>query len=187
VTEQNNDHLVTIGKNIHRLRKKKGLTLNEFAAQVDLSASYLSQIENARVNVNLSTLAEIGNQLGVPLITLFAEEEKAMVGIVKRDNRQWFPLSGQAVESILLKYMSNMEICIIRLPPGENSGISDQHPGDEVCFVIKGSIRTILNEDTAYELLEHDMIYYESSIPHRWENLSEDTSEFIVINTPATY
>ncbi len=169
------------------MRKKKGLNLIEFAAQVDLSASYLSQIENARVNVALSTLVEIGNQLGVPLITLFAEEEKSMVGLVKRDNRQWFPLSGQAVESILLKYMSNMEICIIRLPPGENSGISDQHPGEEVCFVIKGSIRTILNEDTAYELVEHDMIYYQSSTPHRWENLSQETAEFIVINTPATY
>ncbi len=186
MTEQPTDHLATIGKNIRRLRKSKGLTLNALAAEAGLSASYLSQIENARVNVALSTLAEIGARLDVPLISLFAEEEAPRVGLVRRGDRQWFPLSGQAVESILLKSMANMEICIIRLPPGEDSGAPDRHPGEEACFVVKGSIRALL-EDKAYELSEHDMLYYESSIPHRWENLSSEPAEFIVINTPATY
>ncbi len=46
--------------------------------------------------------------------------------------------------------------------------------------VKKGSIRTILNEETAYDLGEGDIIYYDSEIPHRWENISDVKAELIL-------
>lgn len=185
--ELNSKNSVTIGENIRGIRKKKGLTLSKLAILSGLSTPYLSQIENARVNVNLNTLTEICNALEVPLISMLGEEKSTKIRLSKRDNRQWYPLSGRSVESILLNSNSNIELSIIRLPPGENSGISNHHPGDEFCYVIKGSIRAILNSETIYELSESDIIYYESSIPHRWENVSNETAEFIVINSPASY
>lgn len=185
--EQYNAQLITIGENIRSMRKKKGLTLNELAALSGLSAPFLSQIENARVNVNLNSLTEISNALQVPIVSLFGEEKPTNVRVIKRENRLWLPLEGRSVESFLLNSKSNIELSIIRLPPGENTGLSNKHPGDEVCYMLKGSIRTILNDETIYELVESDMIYYDSEIPHRWENLSSEMAEFIVINTPATY
>jgi len=185
--EQNSNQLTNIGEKIRSIRKKKGLTLNELASLSGLSAPFLSQIENARVNVNLNTLTEICNALQVPIVSLFGEEKTTNVRVIKRENRQWLPLEGRSVESFLLNSKSNIELSIIRLPPGENTGVSNKHPGDEVCYVLKGSVRTILNDETSYELVESDMIYYDSGIPHRWENTSNEMAEFIVINTPATY
>jgi len=189
--EQNGNTLNTVGGNIRGLRKKKGLTLTALASRSGLSAPFLSQIENARVNVNLDTLNKICNALEVPIVSLFGEEKSTTVRLIKRENRRWYPLAGQSVESILLNSKATIELCIIRLPPGENTGTSNHHPGDEVCYVLNGSVRTILNDDTKddtkYELGEGDILYYESHIPHRWENAGTETAEFIVINSPATY
>jgi transcriptional regulator with XRE-family HTH domain len=185
--EQNGNTRVIIGNNIRRLRKKKGYTLNNLSERSGLSTSMLSQIENARVNVNLNTLTEICNALDYPLVSLFGEEMSTNVRLIRRENRQWYPLAGRSMESILINSKSNIEFSIIVLPPGENTGQSNHHPGEEFCYVIKGSIRTILNNETTYELGESDLIYYESNISHRWENNSNETAEFIVINSPATY
>jgi transcriptional regulator with XRE-family HTH domain len=185
--ETNGNQLVTIGENIKAIRKKKGLTLSQLATATGLSAPFLSQIENARVNINLNTLNEICNALEVSIVSLFGEEKNTNVRLIKRENRQWYSLAGRSVESFLLNLKSNIELSIIRLPPGENTGISNQHEGDEVCYVLKGSIRVILDDATIYELGESDMIYYKSDVPHRWENGSTDIAEFIVFNSPATF
>lgn len=185
--DPSNEDLERIGANIRKARKKKGLKLADLAALVGLSAPFLSQLENARVNVNLTTLTKIGAALEMPLARLFAGEETMKVSLLKSEERRWFPLSGQAVESILLKSMSNLEIAIIRLPPGSDSGTPSNHPGNEVCYVTQGSLRVMLDENTVYDLDENDIIHFESNTPHRWENVTGEVTEFIVINTPATY
>lgn len=185
--EPSNEDLERIGANIRKARKKKGLRLHDLAKLVGLSTPFLSQLENARVNINLTTLTKIGTALDVPLARLFAEDKPLQVSLLKSEERRWYPLTGEAVESILLKSMSNLEIAIIRLPPGSDTGQASDHPGNEVCFVTQGSLRVVLNENTIYDIDANDVIHFESSIPHRWENISDEVAEFIVINTPATY
>ncbi len=187
MAEQNGNNLYKIGENIREIRKKKGLTLSELASMSGHSAPFLSQIENGRVNINLTTLTKICNALDVSIASLFEEAKSDNVRVIRRDSRKWYPLAGRSVESILLDTKSNIEFCVIHIPAGENSGAANHHPGDEICYVKKGSIRTILNEETAYDLGEGDIIYYDSEIPHRWENISDVKAELILVNSPATY
>jgi len=184
---QNGKNLVTIGANLREIRKKNGLTLNELSQACGLSAPFLSQIENAHVNVNLNTLTAICNALDVSIVSLFEEERNSNVRLIKRESRRWMPLAGKSVESILLNTRSNIELCIIHIPAGENTGIANKHTGEEVCYVKKGIVNVILNEDTTYELAEGDVLYYDSTIPHRWENNTQEMTEIIIINSPATY
>lgn len=181
------EHLTIVGSNIRKIRKNKGLTLQDLASLVDLSAPYLSQIENAHVNFSLGTLQKISQALNVPIVKLISYEDVSSIKLIKAKNRQWYKLTGQAVESILLSSMENLEICHIVLPPGEKTNDSDQHPGEEVCYVLKGSVHVILNEENTYELSENDMLYYKSSFPHRWENKTASPSEFLVINAPSSF
>lgn len=187
MAEQNGNNLYKVGENIREIRKKKGLTLTELASLSGHSAPFLSQIENGRVNINLTTLAKICNGLDISIASLFEEAKSDNVRVIRRDSRKWYPLAGRSVESILLDTKSNIEFCVIHIPAGENSGASNHHPGDEICYVKKGSIRTILNEETIYDLNEGDIIYYDSEISHRWENISTEKAELILINSPATY
>ena len=55
----------SIGERMKSLRVERGMTLAELAEQVNLSTSYLSQIERDRTMPSLSTLVDIAQGLKV--------------------------------------------------------------------------------------------------------------------------
>lgn len=60
-----------IGKNIARIRKKRGYTLSEFAELANISKSYLSNIErDINKNPSLEVMQKMAKVLNVDLITL---------------------------------------------------------------------------------------------------------------------
>ncbi len=56
---------MTIGDNLRRIRKTRGLTLQDVSAVTDIQVSELSRIEaNAKTNIQLKTLAKILYAIG---------------------------------------------------------------------------------------------------------------------------
>jgi transcriptional regulator with XRE-family HTH domain len=178
---------IVIGRRIRDERQRLNLTLKQLGEKLGLSAPYLSQIENGRVNLNITTLEAISRALGIPLITLFVDGKEQEVSLVRRSERRWIDLGGQAAESLLVKVRSNLEIFSIRLPASSDSVKDSSHEGEEFTYVIKGAVRMVLNNQQSYDLGEGDIIYYPSDIPHRWQNVSPSEAEILVVNTPATY
>lgn len=185
--ESPDDSLRAIGRRIREIRKRRGLTLQGLAERVGLSPAHLSQIENGHVNVNLSSLGLISQALETPMINFFAEARPPDISVLRLDERRWFPLAGKAAESLLVKFKSNLEIFVLRLPPGADTGDSSSHAGEEFSYVVKGSILMTLNQQEHYELFQGDGIHYHSEIPHHWKNIGRDEAEVIIINTPATF
>ncbi|MFW5940508.1 MAG: cupin domain-containing protein [Chloroflexota bacterium] len=176
-----------IGRKIREFRKQRGLTLQMLSGSTSLSVSYLSQMENGRVELNISNLKVISESLDVPLIAFFVNEEPSGVSVMRRQERRWFDLGDNATEALLVKTRANLEIFTIRLSPGAQPTEDDSHQGEEFTYVLNGSVRMVLNDEQAYDLEEGDIIYYLSDIPHRWQNIGEDEAEILVVNTPATF
>lgn len=187
MSDQTEEANLQIGKRIRDLRKRKGLTLQELADQVGISISYLSQIENGRVNLNISNLESISKMLGSPLVSLFTNEIQDSVSVVRSSERRWFALGELASESLLVTMRSKIEIFVIRLEPGSDTVKESIHQGEEFSYVIRGTVNVLLDEDQIYTLKEGDIIYYKSDIPHMWKNIGSDVAEVLVANTPATY
>jgi transcriptional regulator with XRE-family HTH domain len=61
----------TLAKNVRRLRKSKGWTQDELAAQLKIKQTAISLIENNRANPTLKTLEDIAACLGVKFTELF--------------------------------------------------------------------------------------------------------------------
>jgi XRE family transcriptional regulator of biofilm formation len=60
-----------IGKNITRIRKRRGYTLSELAELANISKSYLSNIErNINTNPSLEVMQKIAKVLNVDFVTL---------------------------------------------------------------------------------------------------------------------
>jgi transcriptional regulator with XRE-family HTH domain len=53
------------GVNLRRIRENKNISLREFATRCDLDSSQISKIENAKWDVQLSTIFELAKGLGV--------------------------------------------------------------------------------------------------------------------------
>lgn len=60
-------HLISIGKNITRIRKERGMTIKELGLECEIEKSNLIPIEKGRINVTILTLVKIADALKVEL------------------------------------------------------------------------------------------------------------------------
>jgi transcriptional regulator with XRE-family HTH domain len=63
-----------IGKNIVRLRKKQKLTQEDLCGIAEIDRSYLSEIENGKMNITVKSLVTIAKALNCGLAELILEK-----------------------------------------------------------------------------------------------------------------
>ncbi|MGY0654697.1 helix-turn-helix domain-containing protein [Bacillus subtilis] len=56
---------------VKEIRMKKGQTLREFAEILGFSASYISKIENGKVNPSITSIEKIARKLNIPMSHFF--------------------------------------------------------------------------------------------------------------------
>ena len=62
--------LKIIGKNVSRIRKEQGLTQEDLCGLAEIDRSYLSEIENGKMNVTVKSLVAIAEALNCSLADL---------------------------------------------------------------------------------------------------------------------
>ncbi len=70
------DMRALVGQNVRRLRKRAGLTQEEFATRSGFSQQYLSDLERGKRNPSVVTLYELATALGVSHIELVRPRPK---------------------------------------------------------------------------------------------------------------
>jgi phage repressor protein C with HTH and peptisase S24 domain len=68
---------MTIGTTIRKLRKEKGLTLNQLAAQIESDVGNLSRLERDVQGYSDATLNKLAEALEVPVAVFFMSDEQA--------------------------------------------------------------------------------------------------------------
>lgn len=68
--------MVTIGDNIRKYRKKKNLTQKELGDIVEISNTYLSDMEIGRTNPSIKTLKRIAKGLEISYVDLLKDTEE---------------------------------------------------------------------------------------------------------------
>lgn len=71
------DIRILVGRNVVRLRKEKALKQEPFADVAGFTQSYLSQIENGRVNLTLLRLNDLAQVFGVSPVEFFRDLDAA--------------------------------------------------------------------------------------------------------------
>lgn len=66
---------MSIGETIKEYRKRRGLTQRELARQIELSRSYLGDIESDRYNPSVKTLRKIADVLQIPTAKMFGSDD----------------------------------------------------------------------------------------------------------------
>jgi quercetin dioxygenase-like cupin family protein len=61
--------------------------------------------------------------------------------------------------------------------------MTNNFPGQEFCFVLKGSFEATVNQKN-YKLEEGDSFYFHSSRPHLFKNTSDKKAALLWIITP---
>ena len=96
---------------IRELRKERGFNLSEFARKVQLSVSYMSEIEHGRTNPSLGTIDKIAAALNVDRSQLLEASELGLGNKIRlaRENKKMTMAETAEAAGISTSYLSEIE------------------------------------------------------------------------------
>lgn len=164
-----------LGMRIRETREKSGMSLRKLAKEVGVSPSFISQVEQNKAQPSINSLQKIASVLGISVATLMGEKAAVARGKKKVDFSQF---AGVEVKR-LVPNSANLEPCLFTLSPGGSSGeIQTTNTGEEFVLLLNGNVELTLNGKN-YELKEGDNIYFNSSVPHSFRNISNSPAKVL--------
>jgi len=174
-----------MGMRLRQLRLRRALSLSQVAAAVGISVGFLSALERSHMSASVSTLRKLARFYKTNILDFFgpAESNGPLVSPAKRKVLE----AGPGVRMELLAWGNTvMEPHLFRIAPRAGSGESYAHEGEEFLYVLRGELRISL-EDEHYQLKAGDSFYFESSVPHSWDNPGRSETWILWVNTPPTF
>ncbi len=178
----------SIGKKIKSLRKNRGLTLKQVAEVVGCTPSYLSMVENDKLDPSSSRLKQIADALGSTIVQLFPDQGLDDI-ILRHKDRQKVNVSGSKLLFEILIHQGpdkKLDARLATIYPGGGSGGSYTHQGEEFGFILKGTLELTV-EDKSYVLQKGDTFYFHSTRSHRFHNHGNEEVEVLWVNHPPSW
>lgn len=171
-----------ISKNLKRIRKEKGLSLDALSALTGVSKSMLGQIEREEVNPTISTILKISNGLKVSFTSLLRNEKPEVDFIRSEDLNPVFEGEGHKLYSVIpFEDNKRFETYIVEIMPGHKYSSEGHIKGtEEIITVFEGELTLTINE-TEYTLLKNDSIRFMADKGHIYENKGTDTTKLNLI------
>lgn len=164
------------------------MTIHELADKAGVSAGLISQIERDLVGPSVASLWKIAEALGVPM-GYFFDDKKDAECVVKRDRRKkiQIPESKITYELLSPNMKGKIEFLLVEIEPGEcNTEEKIAHEGEECGLVIQGRIKVRWG-DKEFVLDEGDSIYFDSTVPHRFQNIGDIKAVSVWAMTPPSF
>jgi len=169
-----------VGAHIRELRELRGMSVTELGRQVGVTKSQISQIERGTSNASIPVLRAIAKALGVPLFSLFVDDDPHDA-LVRRHDRRRLHIPGSRIVRELLVPDLHRRIVLIAasFAPGETSADEPaSHSGEECVVVLKGRMQIEVNGHIL-SLEEGDSFYFDSTRPHIFRNVSDEPAEIM--------
>lgn len=190
----------SIGGRLGELRREHRYSIRKLADRAGVSASLISDVERGRVEPSISTLKRLSSALGTTLTYFFSEPEKQTGRVVRAEDR--VVLRGQdgtgearsAIQTSGIRFelaspdqAEVIEAIIGRYEVGASLGDEPvTHEGEEWGMVLRGRLKVWVGDEIHF-LDPGDAIWYPSTTPHRMENVADEPTEYIWIDTPKTF
>ncbi len=171
------------GAKIKELRTKLGMSQKELAEKVDLTPSFISQLENSQISPSLNSFLQICNALGVsPTVVLEnkdVKEESWLIRKKERSSNLSVKENGLEVFNIIRNGKMSGNVAVIE-PDTKITKHILSHKGKELIYVLKGRISLSIGnrEET---LREGDSVYLKEEFPCIWKNEGNENTELLVL------
>jgi transcriptional regulator with XRE-family HTH domain len=171
---------------LRALRRRRQMTLEAVAERIGVTKGFLSQVETGKKGVAILTLIKLAQLFHVPITHFFFAEPKDHVtlSVVRGAERRAYVGTGHQFE---YKYEAvahrrsdkKMEPFVISpphsFPPGHF-----QHSGEEMLFVLKGSIRLEYGKKEIV-LKAGDCAYYNGKHKHRCCSVGRGRAQALLV------
>ena len=177
-----------LGSRLRSLRKNRKLSLTQLAHLAQCSPSYLSMVENGKVDPGISRLKKIADSLGVTIVDLFQTQINQKVVVRKQERTQGEFIRSKTKIEILISHCPEQQIDarLAIVHPGGGSEGEYNHPGAEFGFILEGILELTI-DGTTYQVTEGDSFYFSSTRTHLWRNPSKEDTVLIWVNSPPSW
>ena len=174
-----------LNERVRTLRKQRGMTLRQLAEATGVSPALLSQVERGATDPSLSTVRKLAAVLGADLATLFAESTPAEVHHSRPGKRPLLSAgAGQMSYERLTPGRSDLEVLHGRLAPGQATSEDPwAHPSTECAVVVLGCMSAEV-DGVVHELAIGESLTFDSRLPHRYFNHTDQRAEYLLSVTP---
>lgn len=186
------DMNIDIGKKIRELRKSKNFSIIHLSRESGLSTGLISQIERNMVVPSIKVMWKIANVLEVNIGYFFDEDDENIEEkiVVRKDHRRSINTNDSTKSyELLMPNLNNKSIEFILITLDKETKINKElvsHKGEECGYIIEGKMKIIL-ENKEYILEKGDSFYFDSKIPHVYENYGDETCVLVCAMTPPSF
>lgn len=179
-----------LGETVLNYRKKKGMTIRQFAERSGVSTSLISQLERGSANPSLSVLELIAKALNVPLFTLFINDiDPHSLISRKKDRKKVYRENREHIVYDVLTpdfMKTNIEMLMMDLLPHAQTteGYYVHHKKEELAVVMNGEAYVVLDGEE-YFLGEGDVVRIPLRIKHKFINKSNEINHILFVLTPS--
>lgn len=173
----------TLGPLIRARRRQKSITLQDLSARSGVSVGYLSQLERDNATPTLGTLAQIAQALGVG-IDYFIATPRPADALTVADKRPRFSVAGSSIvyERLGAEFPGSQMSSFILHVPADYRSETMRHEGEEIVFVLEGSVVQVL-EGEEFRMRPGDSLHYRGNRPHSWYNDSGAAAKLLWTGT----
>jgi transcriptional regulator with XRE-family HTH domain len=182
----------TVGSKIATVRESLGVSVEQLAERSGCDSALISKIEAGEQVPSLAPLIKISRVLGIRLGTLL-DDAGGLGPVVTRRQQASGPAplrsleTGAGKKSGTLDFFTlaegkstrHMEPFLVTVHPGEG-GASSSHEGEELLYVIEGSI-AVEYGNAVHTLSPGDSIYYDSIVPHVVRNAGNSAARLLAV------
>lgn len=177
-----------VGSIIARQRKQRGMTIAELAGNAGISSGLLSQLERGLGNPSIETLSQLARTLSIPIGTFFETASAPPGEVVHPHSRRRLVLedAGMTYQLLVPDMQGALSMLYIELPPGfSNANAPFNHQGEEVVFVLSGSIEIHIG-NREWVLAQGDSIRFQSTVDH-WYRTFDERVTVITAQSPPSF
>lgn len=171
-----------LGPAIRRLRRERGMTLEELAGEIGTSGAHLSRLESGDRQPSLEGLLRVAAALGVEMDELLAAPEEPDPGKVVRGASAPFYEGGGLRFQTLIPEAGPEGLAAVKIvfPADRVEPGYKEHEGEEWIYVLSGRLRLTLGGESTV-LAPGDAAYFDGLLPHRWDVLGEEDAEILMV------
>ena len=174
-----------VGERIRQRRKELGYSLRQLGARTNLTASFLSQVENSQCSPSLSSLQRIASALETPMFA-FLESERPPSPIIRADERPRLDICDPEIcYELLSRDLGGQVMALMIHVQSGGKRIAERlsKPTDEVMYVLSGRL-SITIDDQTYTLNRGDAISYQGRSLREFSAVDDEELQVLCCITP---
>ncbi|SCW43848.1 proline racemase family protein [Ancylobacter rudongensis] len=173
-----------LGARVRSLRQEAGMSLRELSERTDIASSHLSMFERGVAFLSPARLNAIAEVFGRTLAELLGGTKGRDFPVVRHGQGRIVGSFGPGVTIEQLTVSQRlMDAEVWTIDPERESDGFYAHEGEELIYVLEGSLELALADRDAEVLNPGDGAYFNSRIAHRWRNTGNVPAKVLWINT----